>query len=392
MKTIDMDDVSPPDGPKGPRPTPRRTDGGGGGKKTFLTIVPFLLLLFAFFIMLSSGNLGVTQIRDDQVAVKVNYVTGSQAVIEEPGFKIYLPFLEEIFLLDQTPQKYLMEGNQSRGDNYAPFLSVRASDGSNFSFETLEIQYRIIPSMAREILHDSGAEDGFKREWMRAHARSILRDEFGRISAVQVANPVSYSEATERSTKRMNEILQPHGVHIIRLITPKPRFDKSYEQAIEKKKFADQTVAHLKVKEVQYIEERKRELANVSRTKEIEWEELQGELRRIVLSTERKAIEIKKDADAYKVTRESQGQQQRDRFTAEALGLTAKYTKEAEGIRARTEALEKRGKVVVREALIEKLRGIRFTLVPYSKDPAPQRLEHEGSAGTAQKSGNEGDN
>ena len=36
------------------------------------------------------------------------------------------------------------------------------------------------------------------------------------------------------------------------------------------------------------------------------------------------------------------------------------------------------GRVVVREALVDKLLGVKFTLVPYSKDPAPQRLEHSG--------------
>ena len=56
--------------------------------------------------------------------------------------------------------------------------------------------------------------------------------------------------------------------------------------------------------------------------------------------------------------------------------MEAKYSKEAEGLASRAEALEKRGEVIVREALIEKLAGIRFNFVPYSRDPAPNRLEH----------------
>ena len=63
---------------------------------------------------------------------------------------------------------------------------------------------------------------------------------------------------------------------------------------------------------------------------------------------------------------------------AQARGLTAKYTKEAEGLEAKAKALEERGEVVVREALIRKLNSIRFSLVPYSRDPAPRRLEHSG--------------
>ena len=46
------------------------------------------------------------------------------------------------------------------------------------------------------------------------------------------------------------------------------------------------------------------------------------------------------------------------------------------------QALERRGEVVVREAIIEKLRSIKFTLIPYSRDPAPKRLEHLGAKPT----------
>ncbi len=65
----------------------------------------------------------------------------------------------------------------------------------------------------------------------------------------------------------------------------------------------------------------------------------------------------------------------------EARGLEAKYRKEAEGIHSKALALEERGEVVVREAIIEKLLGITFTLVPYSRDPQPQRLEHSDARG-----------
>lgn len=392
MKTINMDDVNPPNPPRDPSPR-RRFEGNNGGRSKVPGLLGVgalvLLAVFGLLILIATGNMGVVNIKDDQVAVKMNYVSGEREVITTPGFKLYIPFIQQVFPLDQTPQKYLMEGRTSESDNHAPFLTVRASDGSNFWFESMEIQYRLIPSHAGEILDDSGPGDGFKRDWMRAHARSILRDEFGRISAVEVANPASYEAAAARSTERMNEILRDHGIQVMRLITPKPRFDAEYESAIEEKKVADQKVAHLKVKEEQLLQQREQQLAQVSKEKEIEWQELQGELKRELLQSQREAIRITKGADAYKVTREAEGQQERDRFTADARGLTVKYTKEAEGIRARTDALEKRGRVVVREALIRKLQNIRFTLVPYSRDPSPKRLEHEGSPSTSQASGQE---
>ena len=188
-----------------------------------------------------------------------------------------------------------------------------------------------------------------------------------------------------KSTDRLNEYLNPHGIQILQIITPKPRFDKRYEEAIETRKVADQDVERLKAKEEQLLQEREQQLALVSKEKEIEWQSLQGDLVKAVKEAERESIQIKKGADRFKITREAQGQQELDRHTAEAAGMVAKYTKEAEGIRARTEALEKKGRVVVREALIKKLATIRFILVPYSRDPEPKRLEHSDGSPNARR-------
>jgi len=138
------------------------------------------------------------------------------------------------------------------------------------------------------------------------------------------------------------------------------------------------------------IQERAQQLARVEKEKKIEWQELQGDLTRKRLEAEKEAIRIKRSADRYKVTREAEGQQMLDRSMAQALGLTVKYRKEAEGITARTEALEKRGRVVVREALIENLAKIRFTLIPYSRDAAPDRFEHTGAGSLLSGSGTGG--
>ena len=67
---------------------------------------------------------------------------------------------------------------------------MRAADGSNFWFEDIRIQYELIPSEATTVLSDSGAGEGFKQNWVRAFARSILRDEFGKFAAAEIADLV----------------------------------------------------------------------------------------------------------------------------------------------------------------------------------------------------------
>jgi hypothetical protein len=117
-------------------------------------------------------------------------------------------------------------------------------------------------------------------------------------------------------------------------------------------------------------------LAAAQKEKEIEWQSLQGSLTKALLNAEQRQIELEKGADAYAVAKGFEAKAENAQLVQQSLGLTAKYTKEAEGILARAEALEKRGEVVVREALIAKLQSIDFTLVPYNRDPAPKRLEH----------------
>ena len=165
---------------------------------------------------------------------------------------------------------------------------------------------------------------------------------------------------------------------MVRIITPNPKFDPQYELAIETRKEADQEVEELKARAEQLEQVREQRLAAVRKEKEVEQQELQGELIRALRSAERLAIELTRSADAYVIQRRGQADARKAELEFEAQGLAAKYTKEAEGIKARAEALEQRGSVVVREALIQKLAQIHFTLVPYSRDPMPQRLEHTG--------------
>ncbi len=362
-----------------PRGWPPGKSKGGGKKLPPLAILAGVILamvvVFGGF-MAITGNLGLISVRDDQVAVKVSYMSGESEVFVTPGFKFYLPFLQEMYLLDKSPQKFVMEGDRFVDAGHVPRLTVRARDGSNFRFDNLEIQYRLIPSKGSLIISDSGRGDAFKVHWIRAYARSILRDEFGRFSAEEVANPTTYDLATDKSRTRLNDLLYPHGIEVIQIVTPKPRFDDAYERAIEDRKVADQDVERLIAMEDQLLRERERELAGVEKEKEIEMRSLQGELEKIRLNAEQNAIRITKAADAYAIEQRARGQAEQAQKVARARGLTAKYSKEAEGLVAQANALEERGEVVVREALIKKLKSIRFNLIPYSRDPAPRRLEH----------------
>lgn len=363
--------------------------GGGSPKIPAAGILAGGILAFVLvfgLVMGISGKLGFVSVDADQVAVKVNYLSGDNEVINTPGFKIYIPILQDIFLFDKTPQEFVMAGSKFLDNNHVAQLTVRANDGSNLLFDDLVIQYRLLPGQADKVLNDSGAGDRFKSYWIRAYARSILRDEFGKYSSEELANPTLYGQATTEGENRLNAILNDHGMEVIRIFTPKPTFDDAYEKAIEDRKIADQDVERLIAMEDQLKREREQRIAAVEKEKEIEMRSLQGDLKRALIDSERESIRQRKSADAFAVERRAKGMASKAEMVAQARGLIEKFTKEAEGLVAKANALEQRGTVVVREALIKKLRNIRFTLVPYSRDPAPRRLEHVDDPKTAAKS------
>ncbi|QDV05088.1 SPFH domain / Band 7 family protein [Planctomycetes bacterium Poly30] len=339
----------------------------------------FVVLLVLFTVLGLSGKLGIAKVEADEIAVRVNYLSGTEHVVSDPGYQFYIPFLMDVYKLDGRTQEYLMKGDSYQGLGQAPYLTVRAIDGSNFWFDELKIQYEVNPDDAGILIRDSGLGDNYKEEWIKSYARSILRDEFGRYSAVDVADPTVYKQAPEAARAKMNEILGPHGIRVVRIITPNPQFDENYERAIEMRKEADQEVEELRARVLQIEQEREQRLAKVRKEKEVEMQELTGQLTKELLAAEQSAIRVEKSADAFAMERIAEGTANEARYKAEATGLVAKYTKEAEGIESKAKALEQRGEVVVREALVQKLLGVKFTLVPYSRDPSPERLEHSGS-------------
>jgi len=349
-----------------------------------------IVLLFLIFIVgaFVSGKGGIIEVKDTEVAVIVNYVTGEEEIVNNPGYKIFLPFISQAFVFDKSPNNFTMEGETDKHANLVSKLTVRAKDGSNFWFETLEIQYKIIPGLANVVLHDSGFGEGFKQNWVKSFARSVLRDEFGRFSAEQVTEMSNLSVAARAAEARLNEMMNAHGIEIMQIITPKPKFEPKYERAIEDRKVAEQDVEKLKAEAMQLVLARERRLANIERDKATEYELLLGSLENDRISEEKFAVRLTKDADAYRIQMVGAGQAAERRLVQEARGLELQARKEAQGLTAKVEALAARGDILVREELARKFAKIVFEIVPYRRDPAPIRIEHLGAVpGAAVKEG-----
>ncbi|MFT7463632.1 MAG: hypothetical protein ACI9EF_001978 [Pseudohongiellaceae bacterium] len=341
--------------------------------------VAFAIVLLVVTMVTRSGQGGVVEVDTKQVAVVVNYLSGESTVVNQAGYHFFLPFLQEAFLLDKSTQEFLMSGDRDRDENHVRKLTVRAKDGSNFWFEEITILFQIVPHAADVILHDSGSLDAFKKNWVRAYARSILRDEFGRFSASEVADPSVYSRATTEARLRLNAALEPHYIEIVQITTPRPKFDARYEQAIEDRKVANQEVERIKARADQLLKERERLVSQIDSEKAVEYEELLGSLERERIDSERDRVRVERSADAYKTRLVGEGDAALASMSERARGMSEKARLEAEGLTAKTEALALQGEILVRERLAQRLADIEFSLVPYTRDATPSRIELEGS-------------
>ena len=340
-------------------------------------IIPFFIIVVGLIFLVINLRM-YREITAEEVGIKVNYLSGNQEIITQPGIKFHLPIVQEIFILDKTPNKFVMEGSYDLDANRVQKLTVRAMDGSNFWFDSLEIQYQILTAEAGHVLNESGPGDEFKQFWIRSLARSVLRDEFGRFSVAEVTDPTKYGVAIEAAQRRLDEMLQPHGLRLVQLICPKPKFDAAYERAIEQRKVANQEVERLKAQREKLTNARKTELASVNREKEVAKEELTGDLESARLAAEQAQIKGEKTADAYQIERINAAAAVLREAEIQAKGFNVKYRNEVDGLRKEIGAYATGGRGIVWREYARKIAEMKIDVVPYQQDPAPDRLEIEG--------------
>jgi hypothetical protein len=341
-------------------------------------IIPFFIIAVGLIFLVTNLRM-YREISAEQVGVKVNYLSGNQEIITQPGIKFHLPIVQEIFILDKTPNKFVMEGSYDLDANRVQKLTVRAMDGSNFWFDSLEIQYQILTAEAAHVLNESGPGEEFKQFWIRSLARSVLRDEFGRFSVAEVTDPTKYGVAIATAQRRLNDMLQPHGLLIVQLICPKPKFDAAYEKAIEERKVANQEVERLKAQREKFVNARKTQLAEVNLEKEVARQELTGDLESARLAAEQARIKGEKKADAYQIERVNAAAALLREGEIQAKGLNVKYRNEIDGLRKEIGAYATDGRGIVWREYARKIAEMKIDVVPYQQDPAPDRLEVEGS-------------
>jgi len=348
-------------------------------KRAILPSIAGLILLGGLF----TGGFGLVEIEPGEAAVVYN-TTGlslfgdQQRVIQEQGTFTFIPFVQRVEKMDIRPQVLKMEGSKQTDLNHVKRLTVRAADGSRLWFDRLEIHYQTIPSLTDKLISHHGKGDAYKEHALAVHSREVLRNEFGRYTFLQMADPSTYGVATSQARDILNTRLEPYGLVITQLITPKPRFRPEVEKAIEDRQSSEQEVEVQKEKRQRMLKQKDRKIRDVRQTKNGEEKALLAQLEGNKKEAENSAVATRREADKYSINTTAVCEAERDATVTRATANEVAYRKEAEALAAKINAVGSRGADVlnleIAEHVFPQLVGI--TASPISQPSTPIDIRH----------------
>ena len=329
-------------------------------------LVVVLMALFSF-----------TSIAPGEVAVRINNLTGDQVAITQPGWVVRLPLgIHSLHVMDGSPQTFTMQGDANMDDINVRGLTVRASDGSNFHFEDTTMIFQIDGASAVQAVKDAGPAYGY-RHWVKPYARTLLRDEFGRESTITVSNPATYGAAANRSKERLNEQFSLHGVTLTQIVTPRPKFNDSYEKLIEERNSLGNELQVIESNLARAETDRDRILAEVDRDQNKMIQERRAQLEQALATSVAEQANMVRETDTYRIEKIGQGQAHLSAAQHKAVELEGQLDAQYRAKKAEIEAFRTQSEERVMERLGERLKGVTIHIQPYADDATPSRIKLE---------------
>ena len=338
-------------------------------------VVAAIVLIFYSFVEVEPGQIGIVVNN-----TSMTLFGDDCRVIKEQGTHSVMPIFQRVEKLDVAAQKLVLEGNTDPGEdaiNHAKRLDVRAKDGSSFWFDRIEVHYQVIPDAGCLILASYGRGNAYQKGAATADVRAVLRDEFGRYTFEEAADPSKYTAATTAAKTELNQRLNPYGIQITQIITGKPRFRAEVEKAIEDRQTALQEIEVQTEKRTRLTAQKDRQVQDVRQAKNAELEQLQANLAGSRKEADNKATETHRDADTYFITTTAQCESERDAAKTKALANEDAFRQKAEGLKAKIDAVGAQGPDVVNleiaQHVIPQLAKVKAS--PLYRNPPPMALD-----------------
>jgi regulator of protease activity HflC (stomatin/prohibitin superfamily) len=315
-----------------------------------------------------------TTIEPGEVAVRVNNLTGGRSTISQPGWVFKLPFgVHSLHVLDVSQQTFQMRGNADIDELHVGQLTVRASDGANFHFEDTTLIFQILGDQAEVVAVDAGLEYSF-RSWIKPYARAVLRDEFGRESTIGVSDPSTYGQAATRAQARLNALLEPHGIKVTQMVTPRPKFNAQYEELIEERNRLRNELEVIRSNLERAATDRERTLSEVKRDENKKIQERRAELESELATAVADFEKTKRAADTYALEKRGAGEATLAAATTKAEELSGQLAADYRAEKAKIEAFRTQPVERVMERLGESLTGVTIKIEPWANDATPSRV------------------
>jgi len=299
----------------------------------------------------ATGQTGLARLQPSELGLVVDHLFGEVRVLERTGYHLFVPWLQEVQVFDRGIRTVRM----GPGSEDAVAVEVRARDGSTFAFTGLELVLRPNPERLPELAAHFGTSFIPQRRFAAAAARALIAEEFGRLGAQEAMDSQALATGRAATRERLAARLAPLGITLEELTTPKPRLEREVERAIDERKLAQAESERLRIELERELERRPRRIEALAADQERERIELAGDQRRLQLELEAKNRDRVSKATGARRVRESEAQRRATELLATAQHIRTTGAREATRLGAEAAALEARGPLAVREALVEAL-------------------------------------
>jgi regulator of protease activity HflC (stomatin/prohibitin superfamily) len=330
----------------------------------------------AVLLVLLCGMSCYDYVEPGEVGVIKNNVTGAEQVKLESGLVLHLPFgLTDVFRLDRTVQVFSMTKHAGSGDRRGvDNVKIKVSDGSNVEVD-VEVNYRIIPANAADIIRRVGPGDAFKNKMIRSYTRAILREKYGVLTLENISDPASRTSQNVLVKESLNDSLEPFGLEVTLINTTNFTFDKDYERLVKEKKAKAQEFRNQAAAQEQAVKEQEAKIASVTREKNTSLIVAAGKARKRLVTAENSAKQLVLRAEGEAYAKNTEGDRDFEVATNEAQAIETEGLNTAQGILRMAEAYQKGGDGLVKEALAKKLMGAIINGRPYSLSERIERIQ-----------------
>lgn len=331
-----------------------------------------------------------TTVKNTDVGIVVNNITGAITLYENGGMVLHLPFgLSTVEHVDKAPRNIFLKRSIATAEHPdGDQVKIKTSDGSNVEAD-IEVVFQIDVKRAfiayRELVENSDVNSddnttasGTARTYsrsqdptnleqiLRAVTRAEVRNQLGSLDTTTIADPNERTKKLHEVQKNLSAYFDTMAVEIISVNAQNFHFNEKYEDIIRKRKSADQILVNQDEFRKAARKKMERVVAEADKVKSNALAQLKGEMtkRKLTSEGEAKRILTKANQEAYQY--DVEGNIALANATQEAAAIRAEGEQKALAIEKLFEAYEKGGEGLVREALVKFYEGVTVTAKPYS--------------------------